>query len=423
MSLKSLFTDIANSIRVKKGTTTPIRAVDFAKEIESIDIGIKVEEIETEDITVTPKTTQQVINRSEDKYINKVTVEAVTNSIDSNITSENIKKGVSILGIVGALESGGSGGGAVNGLQWKCDNMKTLYNEFFNYKGYYLDEPLSNLDTSQVTDWSSTFSSCTNISTIPYINTSSALNTSNMFASCSKLTSVPNLNLNNVTNAESMFKYCQNMITSPEISMEKCQLASYMFQRCQSLTTVPKLTTSESLSNATSMFSYCYVLTDVPLFETKKVTNMSYMFQNCYAIENIPEFDTSSLTNASNMFNGCRKIKTIPLLNTSKVTNASYMFSGCYELTTVPALDFSSVTNLDGAFNSCNNLKSILATGIKVNFNIVSSSNFEREDLVTILNNLATVTNNRSINMGTTNLLKLTDEDKAIATAKGWTLT
>ena len=63
--------------------------------------------ITTEDIIVTPKTTQQTISRSSGKYINKVTVNPVTSSIDNNIQSENIKKDVTILGVTGTLENGG----------------------------------------------------------------------------------------------------------------------------------------------------------------------------------------------------------------------------------------------------------------------------------------------------------------------------
>ena len=59
---------------------------------------------------------------------------------------------------------------------------------------------------------------------------------------------------------------------------------------------------------------------------------------------------------------------------------------------------------------------------MKVNFNISSSTLFTREALVEILNNLATVTSTKTLTMGSTNLAKLTDEDKAIATNKGWTL-
>lgn len=58
----------------------------------------------TEEITIYPSTIEQEIYPSTDKYINKVIVKAVTSDIDSNITSLNIRKGVSILGVEGNLE-------------------------------------------------------------------------------------------------------------------------------------------------------------------------------------------------------------------------------------------------------------------------------------------------------------------------------
>lgn len=59
--------------------------------------------------TVTPTTTQQEITPTNSSYeLNKVIVSAVTSSIDSNITPENIKKDITILGITGTCESGGS---------------------------------------------------------------------------------------------------------------------------------------------------------------------------------------------------------------------------------------------------------------------------------------------------------------------------
>lgn len=156
--------------------------------------------------------------------------------------------------------------------------------------------------------------------------------------------------------------------------------------------------------------------------DTSNVTDMSYMFNNCINLVTIPQLDTSNVLNMSNMFNLCTNLITIPQLNTSKVTSMSSMFNTCNKLETVPQLDTSNVTTFARMFYRCYNLTTILMTGMKINFDISASNNFTREALVTILNNLGTVTTTRTLTMGATNLAKLTNEDKDIATNKGWTL-
>lgn len=58
---------------------------------------------QTEQIEVTPTTSEQVILPSDKKYINRVDVKAVTADIDPNITENNIRQGVTILGKTGNL--------------------------------------------------------------------------------------------------------------------------------------------------------------------------------------------------------------------------------------------------------------------------------------------------------------------------------
>ena len=156
--------------------------------------------------------------------------------------------------------------------------------------------------------------------------------------------------------------------------------------------------------------------------DTSLVNNMEYMFYYCKNLTTIPLLDTSNVTGMRQMFYNCSSLTTIPLIDTSKVTVMNEMFSGCTKLETVPALNVSNVNYMSGIFGACSNLKSILMTGMKVDFDISASTKFERTDLVTILNNLATVTTTKTLTMGATNLAKLTNEDKAIATNKGWTL-
>lgn len=156
--------------------------------------------------------------------------------------------------------------------------------------------------------------------------------------------------------------------------------------------------------------------------DTENVINMDNTFGYCHNLINIPQLNTSNVNSMSQLCYECSNITTIPLLDTSKVTTLVNAFNGCLKLVAIPALDVSKVSNMTYTFYHCSSLKSILMTGMKVKFDISASTQFEESDLVTILNNLATVTTTQTLTMGATNLAKLTDEDKAIATNKGWTL-
>ena len=155
---------------------------------------------------------------------------------------------------------------------------------------------------------------------------------------------------------------------------------------------------------------------------TANVSDMSYMFYQCSNLTTIPLLDTSKANDISYMFYDCTNLTAIPELNTSNATNMNAMFYNCRNLTTIPALDASNVTNMDNIFTNCSNLTEIHMRGIREGFDISASTLFTREALVEILNNLARLSFSRTLRMGSDNLAKLTDEDKAIATSKGWNL-
>ena len=196
---------------------------------------------------------------------------------------------------------------------------------------------------------------------------------------------------------------------------------SYMFFSCYNINSIPLLDTS-NVNNMLYMFSRCYKLATIPKLETSNVTTMSNMFYSCESLASIPQLDTSNVTDMNEMFYLCSSLVSIPKLDTSKVTNANNMFGFCRKLTAIPQLDMSNVDTNEYMFYMCSNLTEIHITGMKVSFNISSSTKFTREALVEIINNLATITNTQTLTMGATNLAKLTNEDKSIATNKGWTL-
>lgn len=120
--------------------------------------------------------------------------------------------------------------------------------------------------------------------------------------------------------------------------------------------------------------------------------------------------NTSYTTNMEGMFFGCKNLTTVPLIDTSSVTNVQYMFSGCTKLTHVGGLtNFGKNPNLlypAAMFQDCNNLT--------------------HDSIMNIINNLydratagySVVT----LPLGSTNLGRISNDEIAIATNKGWTV-
>ena len=283
------------------------------------------------------------------------------------------------------------------------------------------------LDTSNVTNMYGMFQGCSLLTTIPLLNTSKVTEMSAMFDGCTSLNSIPQLDTSNVTSMSSMLKNCSSLTTIPLLDTSNVTRMTYMFDGCTSLTYIPLLDTSK-VTNMENMFTVCSSLKSIPLLNTTNVTNMNYMLSGCSSLTSIPLLDTSNVTNMQSMFYGCSSLTSIPQLDTSNVTNMYNMFYNCTSFTSIPLLDTTNVTNMDYifGFSTMNNLTYL--GGFK-NLSISAASyfldrcpNLTVESLMNVINNLATVSG-KTLNFGSTNLNKLTAEQIAIATSKGWTLT
>ena len=195
----------------------------------------------------------------------------------------------------------------------------------------------------------------------------------------------------------------------------------FMFNNCSNLTSIPKLDTSK-VTNMQYMFNNCSNLTSIPQLDTSNVTNMQYMFNNCSNLTSVPKLDTSKVTNMQYMFNNCSNLTSIPQLDTSNVTNMKEMFAYCTSLTTIPKLDASKVTNMNNMFYKCTSLTSIGIYGFRYSI-YISSTALGHDALVALLNQAGTAyDSSQKITMGSDKLALLSDEEKAIATNKGWQL-
>ena len=161
----------------------------------------------------------------------------------------------------------------------------------------------------------------------------------------------------------------------------------------------------------------------------------------------------SASTSLEGFFSNCASLTSIslPAGFGQNATNIKYCFSYCVTLTSIslPAGFGQNATNIYGCFNGCVSLVSlVLPTGFgqnatdtgmcfsacfslvnitgnpnfKKSFDISESKTLTHDSLMVLINGLQTVTTAQTIKLGTTNLAKLTDEEKKVATDKGWTL-
>ena len=194
------------------------------------------------------------------------------------------------------------------------------------------------------------------------------------------------------------------------------------FNNCRSLTTAPNI----NMSNATttvSMFLSCNKLVSIPSYNLGSVEKANQMFEYCEELTELPELDLHSVLMANYMCYDCPKLIRANRLHITNLVNAQFMFDGCKRLEEVGEISFrNNAFSTEGMFNACSSLKILHLRNINTRLDISSSTLFERDALLEVINNLATVTSAKTLELGETNLAKLTDEDKAIATNKGWRL-
>lgn len=200
----------------------------------------------------------------------------------------------------------------------------------------------------------------------------------------------------------------------------------YMFNACSSLISVLRLDT-ENVTNAGAMFADCGSLVAIPQLDTTKITNMNLMFQHCRSIQSIPPLNTANATTNS-MFNDCQSITNIPQLDLSNANDTIYMFQDCFSLTSIQKLTVGKSTNAFDMFNNCRSLAKLIFDPSVVGWAgcdiSLTNGSLGHLALVDLLNSLPTITGAHTLTLtGNPGVSELTDEEKAVATSKNWTLT
>ena len=161
---------------------------------------------------------------------------------------------------------------------------------------------------------------------------------------------------------------------------------------------------------------YMSGITQMPMFNTSKVTNMEGILKHATNLEVFPELDTSNVTNMSSAFYNASSLKEIKKINLGKATNISHLLEYCYKLTTVGGFEKLGEGYLTTA--SANNWSYKL--------DLSYCTKLTHDSLMNVINNLYDIATKgvmpQQLVLGSTNLAKLTAEEIAIATNKGWSV-
>lgn len=160
-----------------------------------------------------------------------------------------------------------------------------------------------------------------------------------------------------------------------------------------------------------------------------KYANQICMYAKFTDYEKLKLFDFSQCTGSCNeAFAVCSKVKIFPPFDFSKASTITGCFQHCYDVEEIEKIilnnDGTTQTN-DVAFGFCRNLKEIRFEGVIGYPLSFANCPLSKESLLNILGCLkdfSETSTTKVLTLGESNLEKLTDAEKAIATEKGWTI-
>lgn len=198
---------------------------------------------------------------------------------------------------------------------------------------------------------------------------------------------VSNWNTSKVTSMRSTFYICGNLksVSCENWRLDNCTTMFAMFDSCAALKNF-----------------------DPSRWNTSKVTNMEWVFIRCSSLTSLDlsKWDTSQVTVMNNFLSSCTSLTSLDISgwDTSKVHSMRNMLYNCHSLETL----------------KCDNL--ILPNIELGNIGLEYSTKLTVDSIVGLLNALPQSDKGYSFQIGSNNIAKLSDEQKAIATNKGWTL-
>jgi len=310
-----------------------IQSANIVSGVSILGVNGSATVLDGETVSITPTTSQQVITpTSPHNGITQATVAPVTSAIDSNIVAGNIRRGIRILGVTGNMDP------VVN--ETKTITTNGTYVPSSGYTGF-----------GQITV--NVGSSSLNGSFQPYsVSATNTLVLGTRLPDTTSSTPVSFVGINDIGSSTLYRAYIGNTnITGPLDMSSLTQITGYQAATYAFSGTA---ITSVDMSRITMITGY---------FAT------SGMFQNC---TQLTSFDLSALEEVSGsaaacsfMFSGCTGLTSANLSALRIVTSQggiSNMFDGCVNLASVNLSSLEDLTglgHLQGTFKNCRALTSL----------------------------------------------------------------
>ena len=282
----------------------------------------------------------------------------------------------------------------------------------------------------------SAFDNCKNIVSLSGVSISGSV-PNNAFRLCSKLETIETMSTINVVGSSSFYN-CSSL-RKINFGGQNIKINSNAFYNCNNLTDV----TIEEGSTFSLLSDYGFY--GVPLSDevvskilngcTAKTIYGYHLFDRNNALTSVTIPKNMSRL-SSDMFSTCENLETF-IYSSSNNSNslAPAMLANCPKLKNVilPS-NVNSLGSYGGNawnngnrnifFNSPNIENLTIGSGWNVSFHMESLINLTHDSLINVLNSLKDLsdTTAKTLYLGETNLAKLADEEKAIATNKNWIL-
>ena len=191
--------------------------------------------------------------------------------------------------------------------------------------------------------------------------------------------------------------------------------------------------TGETISVGDYGMKFAYATWEsIPSFLSfSKVWNFEGMFYNNINLTGATLTITEAMVCTSS-FAGCSRINEVTLNVAENVADTINMFYGCSSLTSATIGGYwEHLSVADNMFYGCSSLTDFSGLrNVRLSLNLSPCSSLTQTSLLNTIDGLYDFTGNGlnpgsaqgTLTLGATNINKLTDEQKAVATSKGWTL-